>query len=131
MKRMRKLFLGFGFFIALLFAGNTAAAQGVPTGTPHQATITWTAPSPVGGSGTVSGYNIYRSPSTGTANYVKLNTTPIVGLTSTDTTVTAGTSYNYCVSTVDSLSEESACSTPVLATIPTNPNAPSVTVTVK
>jgi chitinase len=108
---------------AFLAAGN-AHAQGVPAGAAHSVTLTWQAPSPVGGSGTVSGYNVYRSPSS-TANYAKLNTAVNAGLTFTDSSVSAGASYNYCVTTVDSLGEESACSVPATANVPSNPNAPS------
>ena len=90
----------------------------------HSVTVTWQAPSPVGGSGTVSGYNLYRSPST-TASYAKVNTSPTAGLTFADSSVTAGASYNYCVTTVDTLGEESACSAPATANVPSNPNAPS------
>jgi fibronectin type 3 domain-containing protein len=103
---------------------GSARAQGVPAGTTHSVTVTWLAPSPVGGSGTISGYNVYRSPSS-TANYAKLNTVVSVGLIFTDSSVSAGASYNYCVTTVDSLSEESICSAPATANVPANPNAPS------
>lgn len=114
---------GLLFAIAFLAAGH-ARAQGVPAGSAHSVTLTWQAPSPVGGSGTVSGYNVYRSPSS-TANYAKLNTAVNAGLTFTDSSVSAGASYNYCVTTVDSLGEESACSVPATANVPSNPNAPS------
>lgn len=115
------LLLAFAFF-----AAATAGAQGVPTGSAHSVTVSWTAPSPVGGSGTISGYNVYRSPSNSPQPaYAKLNTTLNAGLTFTDATVSAGASYNYCVTTVDSLSEESACSAPATANVPSNPNAPS------
>ncbi|HLJ23650.1 MAG TPA: fibronectin type III domain-containing protein [Candidatus Acidoferrales bacterium] len=109
-----------GTFLAL----GSAAAQGLPVGTAHSVTLTWQAPSPVGGSGTVSGYNVYRSAASA-AVYAKVNTAVTVGLTYTDTTVAAGSSYSYCVTTVDSLNEESACSTAATANVPSNPNAPS------
>lgn len=105
-------------------AVGTAGAQGVPSGTAHSVTLSWTAPSPVGGSGTVGGYNIYRAPASGTA-YAKLNASANAALTYTDTSVSAGTSYSYCVTTVDTLGEESACSAPATANVPANPNAPS------
>jgi fibronectin type 3 domain-containing protein len=78
----------------------------------------------------VSGYNVYRAPAnsgsaTNALNYAKVNTALSVGLTYTDTTVAAGSVYSYCVTTVDSLSEESACSAASTATVPSNPNAPS------
>lgn len=118
-RRVRGLLLAAAFFVT----GN-ARAQVVPAGTPHSVTLSWQAPSPVGGSGTISGYNVYRSlPSP--ATYAKLNTALNAGLTYTDTTVTAGAIYNYCVTTVDSLGEESACSAPATANVPSNPNAPS------
>ncbi len=107
----------------LLLAGG-ARGQGAPVGTAHSVTLTWTAPSPVGGSGTVSGYNVYRS-AANAAVYTKVNTSLNAGLTFTDTSVAAGASYSYCVTTVDTLSEESACSAPVTANVPSNPNAPS------
>ncbi len=102
-----------------------ASPQGIPAGTAHSVTLAWTAPSPVGGSGTISGYNIYRSPTSAALSYTKLNTALNAGLTYTDASVSAGASYTYCVTTVDSLSEESACSAPATANVPSNPNAPS------
>jgi chitinase len=115
----------FGLLLALAFLACVSAhAQGVPAGTAHSVTLTWQAPSPVGGSGTISGYNVYRSPSSPT-NYAKLNTALNAGLTYTDTSVSAGASYSYCVTTVDSLGEESVCSAPATANVPANPNAPS------
>jgi fibronectin type 3 domain-containing protein len=121
-----------GLLLATAFlAFGIAHAQAVPAGTAHSVTLTWQAPSPVGGSGTISGYNVYRSPSSPT-NYAKLNTALNAGLTYTDNSVSAGTSYSYCVSTVDSLGEESVCSAPATANVPANPNAPSAPlVTVK
>jgi len=109
---------------AALLVFGSARAQGVPAGTAHSVTLSWQAPSPVGGSGTISGYNVYRSPSSPT-NYAKLNTSLNAGLTYTDASVSAGTSYSYCVTTVDSLGEESVCSVPATANVPSNPNAPS------
>jgi fibronectin type 3 domain-containing protein len=121
---------GLLFAVGLLACGS-ARAQGAPSGTAHSVTLTWTAPSPVGGSGTVSGYNVYRSPSSAT-NYAKLNTAVNAGLTYTDASVSAGTSYSYCVTTVDTLGEESVCSGPATANVPANPNAPGApTVTTK
>lgn len=117
-------------FTALLACGS-ARAQGTPPGTAHTVTLSWTAPSPVGGSGTVSGYNVYRSPSSATT-YAKLNTSVNAGLTYTDASVSAGTSYSYCVTTVDTAGEESVCSTPATANVPANPNAPGApTITTK
>jgi fibronectin type 3 domain-containing protein len=114
-----------GLLLAVLFLASASAhAQGIPAGTTHSVTLTWQAPSPVGGSGTISGYNVYRSPLS-TATYAKLNTAIVAGLTFTDGSVSAGASYTYCVTTVDSLGEESLCSAPATANVPSNPNAPS------
>jgi fibronectin type 3 domain-containing protein len=110
--------------VATLLASAGIHAQGVPQGTTHSVTVAWLAPSPVGGSGTISGYNIYRSPASA-ATYAKLNTSVSAGLTFTDSSVSAGASYNYCITTVDSLGEESTCSAPATANVPSNPNAPS------
>jgi fibronectin type 3 domain-containing protein len=125
-----RILLGLLPAFAFLACGG-ARAQGVPAGTAHSVTVTWLAPSPVGGSGTVGGYNIYRSLAT-PVNYAKVNTALNAGLAYTDTTVAAGTGYTYCVTTVDTLGEESACSTPATANVPANPNAPSaITTTTK
>jgi len=114
-----------GLLLAIaLVAYGGAGAQGVPTGTAHSVTLAWQAPSPAGGSGTISGYNVYRSPSNA-ANYAKVNTAVNAALTFADSSVSSGASYNYCVTTVDSLGEESVCSTPATANVPSNPNAPS------
>ena len=114
-----------GLWLAIaLVASISSGAQGIPAGTAHSVTLAWQAPSPAGGSGTISGYNIYRSPSSST-NYAKVNTALNAGLTFTDSSVSAGASYNYCVTTVDSLGEESVCSAPATANVPSNPNAPS------
>jgi fibronectin type 3 domain-containing protein len=114
-----------GSLLAVVFLASASAhAQGIPAGTTHSVALTWQAPSPVGGSGTVSGYNVYRS-SSSTATYAKLNTAIAAGLTFTDSSVSAGASYTYCVTTVDSLGEESLCSAPATANVPSNPNAPS------
>ena len=119
------------YFIVLgatLFVASIVAAQGPPLGTPHSVTLAWTAPSPVGGSGTVSGYNIYRAAGSGSAatlTFTKINTGLNSGVTFTDAGVAAGAPYSYCVTTVDSLGGESACSGVATANVPTNPNAPS------
>lgn len=111
---------GLGLLLACAPSGRT---QGIPTGTAHKVTLTWQAPSPVGGSGTIAGYNVYRTPS-GPPTYTKLNTSVVAGLTLVDTAVTAGTGYGYCATTVDSVGTESACTIPVNANVPGNPNPP-------
>lgn len=111
-------------FASMLLALGSACAEGIPLGTAHSAILTWKAPSPVGGSGTISGYNVYRSPAS-MANYAKITSALNAGLTYTDNGVSAGASYTYCVTTVDSVGQESVCSAPATAIVPANPNAPS------
>ena len=116
-------------FVSVLLAAATIAAQGIPVGTPHSVTLSWTAPSPVGGSGTVSGFNVYRAAgiasAAATLTFSKINTALNPGVTYTDAGVAAGAAYSYCVTTVDSAGGESACSGVTTANVPTNPNAPS------
>jgi fibronectin type 3 domain-containing protein len=113
---------------ALLVTANILA-QGIPSGTPHSVALSWTAPSQVGGSGTVSGYNVYRAAGVASAaatlTFTKINAALNSGVTFTDAGAAAGTTYSYCVTTVDSLGGESACSGVTSAAVPTNPNAPS------
>lgn len=108
-------------------ACSTLQAQTVPAGTAHSVTLNWIAPSPVGGSGIIAGYNVYKS--VAGAAFVKINTALISGLTATDASVSAGQSLSYCASTVDSKAQESACSVAVAATVPQNPNPPTLSIT--
>jgi fibronectin type 3 domain-containing protein len=89
----------------------------------HKITVTWTAPSPIGGSGTISGYNVYRSIVSGSA-YTKLNSTPQTALSYIDTATVPGTKYFYVITVVDSASSESAMSSEASATAIGNPNPP-------
>ena len=111
-------------FIVLFLSCTALAAQTPPAGTAHSVTLNWIAPSPVGGSGVIAGYNVYKS--IAGAAFVKINTALIAGLTATDASVTAGQSLSYCASTVDSKAQESACSVAVAATVPQNPNPPTL-----
>lgn len=113
------------FFLLLfsLLVTQHALAQNPPAGTVHSVVLTWQAPSPVGGSGTVAGYNVYRA-ITG-VNYAKVNQALITDLTATDTNVVSGTTYGYCATTVDSGGSESPCTIPVNAVVPSNPNIPT------
>lgn len=114
--------LSLACILTLRFTPNVHA-QNPPAGTVHSVTLTWQAPSPVGGSGTVKGYNVYRA-ATG-VNYAKVNSALITGLTTTDAAVVSGTTYGYCATTVDSANNESPCTIPVNAAIPSNPNIPT------
>jgi hypothetical protein len=101
------------------------------TGTPHGVNVTWTAPSPAGGSGTIAGYNVYRCPGTCTAAstaWVKIDTS--LDLTNgylDQSTLVAGSTYSYASTAVDSTGNESAFSnvaTITFVAVP-NPGAPS------
>ena len=78
----------------------------------HSVTLTWTA-----SVSTVSGYNVYRSTVSG-GPYTKLNPTLVSSTTYADTAVTAGLTYYYVVSSVDSSNVESVDSAEVFATVP-------------
>jgi hypothetical protein len=81
----------------------------------HEANLSWIAPanSPV----PVSGYNVYRAPSGGSA-YQQLNSTAITQTTYSDSTVTSGSSYTYYVQSVDASGDTSTPSNQVTLTIP-------------
>ena len=78
----------------------------------HSAALSWTA-----STSTVSGYNIYRSTTSG-SGYVQVNPSLVNGLTYTDTTVAASTIYYYVATSVDGSGNESGYSNQATATIP-------------
>jgi Abnormal spindle-like microcephaly-assoc'd, ASPM-SPD-2-Hydin len=96
-------------------ANSTATVGLTGTGEPHQVTLSWQAPadSPV----PVAGYNSYRATS-GSTTFERLNSSPDTGTTFIDSTVQAGTTYTYYVTSVSSSGVESAPSNDVSATIP-------------
>ena len=78
----------------------------------HSATINWSA-----SSSTVNGYNVYRSSASG-GPYTKINSALVTTTSYTDSTVQAGQTYYYVVTSVDSSNIESAYSNEVTAVIP-------------
>jgi P pilus assembly chaperone PapD len=80
--------------------------------TTHSVELSWTA----SGSAGIVGYNVYRA--IGTGGYGKLDSSLVTGLKYTDVTVTAGTTYKYVVTAVDSLGLESVYSSAISATVP-------------
>jgi fibronectin type 3 domain-containing protein len=84
-----------------------------PTTTSHSVTLSWTASTTSG----VTGYNVYRSTTTG-GPYTKLTATAVSGTTYTDSSVTAGATYYY-VATALVGSSESGYSNQTSATVPT------------
>jgi hypothetical protein len=110
---------------AASFNGSIAVASNAPTLTisltgtgaapsAHSAVLTWTAST----SNTVVGYNVYRGSTTG-GPYTKLNSSNVAVLTFTDSTVVAGHTYFYVVTSVDGSGTESVFSSEVSGTIPT------------
>jgi fibronectin type 3 domain-containing protein len=66
---------------------------------------------------TVSGYNVYRSTTSG-SGYSKLNASLVGSLSYTDPTVQDGTTYYYVTTAVDSSGDENVYSNEVPANIP-------------
>ncbi len=80
----------------------------------HSVTLNWIASVSVN----ISGYNIYRSTTSG-GPYGKLNSTLAAGTTFLDSTVVAGQTYYYVATAVDISNNESAFSTEAQAVVPT------------
>jgi len=78
----------------------------------HSVALTWNA-----STSAVSGYNVYRSTVSG-SGYTKINSSLVVGLSYSDTTVLNSTTYYYVTTAVDSSSVESSYSNQVSAPVP-------------
>jgi len=79
---------------------------------PHTVSLSWTASTSV-----VSGYNVYRSTTSG-AGYTKLNGGLVSAVSYTDSTVVNGTTYYYVTTAVDGTGTESSDSNEAVAFIP-------------
>ena len=101
----------------LTISSNTATQTVALTGTgaSHQVGLNWVAPS--GSGDPVTGYNVYRAPS-GTTSYQRLNSSIETQTAFTDSSVQAGSSYDYIVKSVDSSGVESAPSNTTSVTVP-------------
>lgn len=96
--------------------GSVTGPPPPPPPTPsHSVTLSWT----VSTSANVAGYNIYRGTTAGGPYATRVNTSPITGLTYTDTTVQAGQTYYYVAKSADASGNESGPSTEAAAVIPT------------
>jgi centrosomal CEP192-like protein len=102
------------------FASNASNSPTVETftgtGTPppqHSVNLSWTAST----SQNISGYNIYRSVTSG-KQYSKINSVLNASTLYTDTTVVDGTTYYYVTTAVNSSNEESGYSNQATAIIP-------------
>jgi len=78
----------------------------------HSVTLSWTA-----STSTVSGYNVYRSTTSG-SGYAKINSGLVGSVTYSDTTVQNGSTYYYVTTAVDSSGDESSYSNQATAVIP-------------
>ena len=85
------------------------------SGVPHRVDLSWEAPS--GSTVSIMSYNIYRLTS-GSSAYQLLNSPVGSETTYVDSTVQAGATYDYIVTSLDSSGIESAPSNDVSATIP-------------
>jgi hypothetical protein len=83
------------------------------TGNPHSVTLNWVAST----STNVVGYKVYRGTVAG-GPYTLLTTTPVVGVTYTDSIVQAGQTYYYAVTAVDSSNNASVYSNEATAVVP-------------
>jgi hypothetical protein len=79
----------------------------------HSVTLSWTAST----SSNLSGYNVYRSTTSGGA-YAKVNTALVSATSYTDANVQAGQTYYYVATAIDTSSNESAYSNQAQATVP-------------
>lgn len=141
MKRIAKFLPFIALMALLLFGFPHVHAQ---NGTPHGILTYWSAPSPVGGTGTIQGYYEFRCPGTCTASSTGwVAVSAILPPTSSGCTVPSGsancyldpssglsnsTTYSYAVLTVDSSGSESAYGNTFsvsVTTFPTNPNPPT------
>jgi hypothetical protein len=82
------------------------------SGKSHSVTLTWQA-----SRSKVAGYNVYRSSISG-SDYLKINSSPVQGLTYTDDTIESGVTYHYVIRAADTLGNESANSPEFTVTIP-------------
>jgi Abnormal spindle-like microcephaly-assoc'd, ASPM-SPD-2-Hydin/Cep192 domain 4 len=89
------------------------SGTGQSASNPHSVSLSWGA-----STSSVAGYVVYRSNVSG-GPYTGLNSSPVTSLSYTDTSVTAGSTYYYVVTSEDSSGVQSVYSNQVSATIPT------------
>jgi hypothetical protein len=88
------------------------SGTGIASG-PHSVDLSWDASGTPG----IVGYNVYRSSASG-GPYSLLTTSPDPSLLFSDTTVTAGQTYYYAVTALNSAGTESPYSNQVVAIVP-------------
>jgi uncharacterized protein YceK len=94
-------------------SNSTAVVALSGTGVPLAVDLSWSAPS----GSDISGYNIYRATGS-SSSFSKLNSTVSAPDSFMDATVTAGTTYEYYVTTVDTSGTESTPSNTATVAVP-------------
>ena len=93
-------------------ASVALSGTGLSSAPVHSVALSWGA-----SDSQVSGYNVYRSTTSG-SGYSRINSSLIATTSFTDQAVTAGATYYYVVTAVDSSGDESTYSNEVGVTIP-------------
>lgn len=92
---------------------NAALGEACTATLSHLVSLSWTAST----SADVTGYNIYRSTTSG-GTYSKINSSLVATTSYTDSTVSAGQTYYYVATAVNSSNQESGYSNQASATVP-------------
>jgi hypothetical protein len=91
---------------------TTISLSGTGVQAAYQVTLSWTA-----STSSVIGYDVYRSTASG-GPYTELTTAPVTTTSYVDSTVQAGDTYYYAVTSVNSSNVQSALSSPTTAVVP-------------
>jgi hypothetical protein len=91
---------------------KTITLSGTGVAPSYSVALSWMA-----STSTVSGYNVYRSTTSGTG-FTKLNSALLTNVNYTDTTVQDGATYYYVTTSVDSSGNESGYSNQATAVVP-------------
>ena len=97
----------------MLGCSQTAPKTSTPPPGAHSAALAWEAST----TGTVVGYNVYRSTTPG-GPYSLVTVSPLSGLAYTDSNVQPGQTYYYVVTAIDGNGSSSIYSNEVSAVIP-------------
>ena len=98
-------------------AARTVVLNAALGGGCHSVTLNWTASSSAG----VTGYNVYRSTTSG-SGFTKVTSSAVSGTNFTDTTVAPGVTYYYVATAVDGSGNESGFSSQIMAAVPGSPS---------
>jgi len=86
--------------------------------------LSWTAPSPDGGSA-ITGYDVYECTTSGGESQTPVNTSPITGTSYTVTGLTNGTTYYFTVVAIGAVGNSPAANEASATPAPTVPSAPT------